>query len=70
VLVSRQLGGGSPATSHGAGALGHGSVHGRGHLALGAAPGRRPDPTRLRRWFAVFVVLVGLFLLAKNALAA
>ena len=28
------------------------------------------DPTRLRRSFAVFVVLVGLFLLAKNALAA
>jgi uncharacterized protein len=28
------------------------------------------DPTRLRRAFAVFVILVGLFLLAKNALPA
>ena len=40
--------------------------------ALGALAGVRLasslDPTRLRRAFAVFVILVGLFLLAKNAL--
>jgi len=42
--------------------------------ALGALAGVRMasslEPARLRRAFAVFVVLVGLFLLAKNALAA
>ena len=42
--------------------------------ALGALAGVRLasslDPARLRRAFAVFVVLVGLFLLAKNALPA
>jgi uncharacterized membrane protein YfcA len=42
--------------------------------ALGALAGvrlaSRLDPARLRRAFAVFVVLVGLFLLAKNALPA
>ena len=42
--------------------------------ALGALAGVRLasslDPARLRRAFAVFVVLVGLFLLARNALPA
>ena len=42
--------------------------------ALGALAGVRLasslDPARLRRAFAVFVILVGLFLLAKNALPA
>jgi uncharacterized membrane protein YfcA len=42
--------------------------------ALGALLGVRLvsslDPLRLRRAFALFVILVGLFLLAKNALAA
>jgi hypothetical protein len=42
--------------------------------AVGALAGVRLaaslDPARLRRAFAVFVVLVGLVLLAKNALAA
>jgi uncharacterized membrane protein YfcA len=42
--------------------------------ALGALVGVRMvstlDPIRLRRAFAVFVILVGLFLLARNALAA
>jgi uncharacterized protein len=42
--------------------------------ALGALGGVRLasslDPARLRRAFAAFVILVGLFLLAKNALAA
>jgi hypothetical protein len=42
--------------------------------AVGALAGvrlaARLDPARLRRAFAVFVVVVGLVLLAKNALAA
>jgi uncharacterized protein len=42
--------------------------------AAGALAGRRVasglDPLRLRRAFAAFVVLVGLFLLARNALPA
>jgi uncharacterized membrane protein YfcA len=36
----------------------------------GVHAGASFDPARLRRAFAVFVILVGLFLLAKNALAA
>jgi len=42
--------------------------------ALGALAGvgmvSSLDPARLRRAFAVFVILVGLFLLARNALPA
>ena len=42
--------------------------------ALGALSGVRLassfDPVRVRRAFAVFVILVGLFLLARNALPA
>lgn len=37
---------------------------------VGVPLASRLEPARLRRAFAVFVVLVGLFLLAKNALAA